>query len=119
MQASVDDGLKTWEEAKAEQEATQLLIATYESELKDLNGAMDRTVDDLAHLTENFAALSLSGPFSAQVEKAIRHLEHRCKEMEREGVTKEQLVKTQEGLDLMKRKLNLLKKAEEKAPKDM
>ena len=112
----MDEG---WEAAKAEKEETELLIATYESELKDLNHAMDRTLDDLARLMEGYAALSLSGPFSAHVEQAIRPLEHRYKDMEQKGVGKEQLEKMQDSLNLTKRKLELVKKAEEKALKEM
>ena len=103
----------------AEKEATELLIATYESALKDLNDAMDRTLDDLARLTESYAALSLSGPFSAHVEKALRLLEHRYKDMEEKGVSVEQLEKMQNSVDLTKRKLELVRKAEEKALKEM
>ena len=114
-QASVNED---WEAAKAEKEETELLIATYESELKDLNHAMDRTLDDLARLTEGYAALSLSEPFSAHVEKTTRLLEHRYKNMEWKGVSKEQLDKMQDSLDLTKRKLELVKKAE-KALKEM
>ena len=112
----MDEG---WEVAKAEKEETELLISTYESVLKDLNDAMDRTLDDLARLTEGYAALSLSGPFSAHVEKAIRLLEHRYEDMERKGVSKEQLDKMQDSLDLTKGKLELVTKAEEKALKEM
>ena len=115
-QVSVDED---WEVAMAEKEETELLLATCESALKDLNDAMDRTLDDLARLTEGYAALSLSGPFSAHVEKAIRLLEHRYEDMERKGVSKEQLVKMQDSLDLTKRKLELVTKAEEKALKEM
>ena len=112
----MDEG---WEAAKAEKEETELFIATYERELKDFNRAMDRTLDDLARLTEGYAPLSLSGPFSAHVEQASRLLEHRYKDMERKGVSKEQLDKMQYSLDLTKRKLELVKKAEEKALKEM
>ena len=115
-QASVDEG---WEAAKAEKEETELLIVTYENALRDLNDAMDRTLDDLARLTEGYATLSLSGPFSAHVEKAIRLLEYRYTDMERKGVSKEQLDKMQNSIDLMKRKLELVTKAEEKALKEM
>ena len=115
MQSSVDEG---WEAAKAEKD-TELLIATHESALGDLNDAMDRTVNDLACLVEDYAALSLSGPFSAHMEKATRLSEHKHKSMEQKGVSKEQLDKIQDSLDLMKRKLELVTKAEEKALKEM
>ena len=115
----MDEHLKKWEEAKAEKEGTELLIATYESTLGDLNDAMGRTMGALARLVEDYAALSLSGPFSTHVEKAIRLLEHRYKGMEQNGVSKEQLDKMRDSLDLMKRKLELVTKAEEEALKEM
>ena len=118
-QASVNEGLKKWEAARAEKEDTELLIATYESELGDLNGAMDRTVDDLARLVEDYATLSLSGPFSAHMEKTILLLEQRYKDKEQRGTSKEQLEKIQDSLDQMKRKLELVTKAEEQALKEM
>ena len=115
-QAPVDEG---WEAAKVEKEDTELLISTYEGALGDLNDAMDRNVDDLARLTEDYATLSLSGPFSAHMEKATGLLEHQYKDMERKGVSKEQLSRMQDSVDLTKRKLELVKMAEEKALREM
>ena len=115
-QAPVDEGVKKWE---AEKEDTELLIATYESELGDLNDAMDKNVDDLARLVGDYAALSLSGPFSIHVEKAILLLEQRYRDTEQKGNCKEQLEKIQDSLDLMKRKLEIVTNAEEKALKEM
>ena len=118
-QASADEDVKNWEAAKAEREDTELLIATYERELGDLNDAMDRTVDHLARLVEDYAPLSISGPFSAHMEKATLLLEQRYKDMEQRGVSKERLEKIQDSLELMKRKLELVTKAEEQALKEM
>ena len=113
----MDEGSRKWEDAKAEKEETELHIATCESAVGDLNDAMGRTMGALARLAEDYAALSLSGPFSVHMEKAIRLLEHRYKDMEQEGVGKEQLEKTQDSLNLMKRKLEVVTKAEEQALK--
>ena len=118
-QASVDEGIQKWEAAKAEKEGTELLIATYERELGDLNDAMDGTVGHLARLVEDYAPLSISGPFSAHMEKTILLLEQRYKDMEQKGVSKERLEKIQDSLELMIRKLELVTKAEEQALKEM
>ena len=118
-QASVDEDVKMWEAAKAEKEDIELLIATYERELGDLNDSMDRTVEHLARLMEDYALLSISGPFSAHMEKATLLLEQRYKDMERKGVSKEQLEKIQDSLELMRQKLELVKKAEEQGLKEM
>ena len=118
-QTSADEDVKKWEAAKAEKEDIELLIATYERELGDLNDAMDRTMDHLARLVEDYAPLSLAGPFSAHMEKATLLLEQRYKDMERKGVSKEQLEKIQDSLELMRQKLELVTKAEEQALKEM
>jgi hypothetical protein len=102
----VDEGVKKkWE---AEKKDTELLIARYESALGDLTHAIDKAVDDLALLVEDYAALSLSGPFSVHLEKAIRLLEQRYNDMERTIISKEQPNKIQDSLELMKRKLELV-----------
>jgi len=114
-QASADENVKKWEAAKAEKGDTESLIATDRSALKDLNDAMKRTIDELAQRAEDYAALSLSGPFSVHMEKAIRLLEQRYTDMEEIGRSKEQLEKVKDSLALMKRKLELVAKAEVKA----
>ena len=77
------------------------------------------TMDHLARLVEDHATLSLSGPFSAHIEKATVLLEQRYKDMEQKGINKEQLEKIQDSLDLMKRRLELVTKAEEQGLKEM
>jgi hypothetical protein len=70
---SVDDNMKKqWEAAKDEKEKTEALVATSKSALDDLSYAMDEAMDELARLAEEYACLSLSGCFSAPLEKAIR-----------------------------------------------
>jgi hypothetical protein len=118
-QASADEDLKKWEAVKAEKEDIESLIEQYQKERIDLNGAMDNTIDNLSRLVEDYAAYSLSGNFSAHMEKAIRLLEQRYEDMEQKGNSKEQLVKMKESLELMKRKLELVTKAEEKVLKEM
>jgi len=105
-QVSVDQDMKKWEAAK---EKTTALIEAGERALNELKQVVDHGTNDLAQLAEEYAALSLSGSFSAQVEKAVRLLEQREKGMEEKGLAKEQLEKMREGLGLMKKKLELLK----------
>jgi len=118
-QASADENVKKWGAAKAEKEEIESLIAKDRSVLKDLNDAMKRTIDELAQRAEDYATLSLSGPFSVHMEKAIRLLEQRYTDMEQKGSSKEQLEKVKDSLALMRRKLELVVKAEEKAQKEM
>lgn len=82
--------------------------------LDDLSHAMDKAMDELAQFAEDYACLSLSGCFSAPLEKAIRLLEQRCKGMEEKGVAPEQLEKMHGSLEQLKRRLDVLRKAKEK-----
>ena len=118
-QTSVDEREKKRRAAaKDEKEQTEALIATSEEALARLNHAIDEAIDDLGQSTEEYIALSLFGSFSIHVEKAIRLLEERYTDMAKKGASKKQLKKTQDSLSLMKRKLVLLRYAEEKAQKE-
>ena len=110
-----DDRRKQWEAAKDEKERTDALLATSRSALDDLHRSIDEAMDELARLAEAYARLSLAGSFSAPLEKAIWLLEQRCKGMEEKGVSLELLAKIRGSLEHMKGKLDLLRKAKEKA----
>lgn len=112
---SVDDNMKRqWDAAKDKKEMTEALVATSESVLSDLSHAMDEAMDELARSAEHYACLSLSGCFSAPLEKAIRLLEQRCNGLEEKGVGPEQLERMHRSLDQMKGRLDILRKAKEK-----
>lgn len=113
-QTSAGEGEKKRQE---DEEKTEALIATSEGELGALNHAMGKDMDDLARLTEEYTALALSESFSSHVKKAIRLLEERYTDMATKGGSQRQLENIQDSLHLMKRKLGLLVKAEEKAEK--
>ena len=114
-QLSVDDNMKKqWEAAKDEKERTEVLLATSKSALGDLSHIIDEAMDELARLAEEYASLSLSGSFSAPLEKAIWLLEQRCRGMEEKGVGLELLTKVRSSLEHMKGRLDLLRKAKEK-----
>jgi chromosome segregation ATPase len=112
---SVDDNMrKQWEVAKDEKERTDALLATSRSALDDLRRSIDDAMDELARLAETYACLSLSGSFSAPLEKAIWLLEQRCNGMEEKGVSLEMLAKVRGSLEHMKGRLDLLRTAREK-----
>ena len=97
---AVDDNMrKQGEAAKDEKERTEALVATTKSALEDLSHIVDDAVDDLAQLGEEYAHLSLSGGFSAPLEKAIWLLEQRCRGMEEKGVSLELLGKVRHSLE--------------------
>jgi hypothetical protein len=113
-QVSVDDDMKKqWEAAKDEKERTDALVATSETALEDLSNIIDEAMGELARLAEEYARLSLSGSYSAPLEKAIWLLEQRCKGMEEKGVGLELLTKVRTTLEQMKVRLALLRKAKE------
>jgi len=108
---SVDDDMRRqWEAAKDEKERTDALLATTRFALEDLRHSIDAAMDELARLAEAYACLSLSGSFSAPLEKAIRLLEQRCNRMEEKGVSLELLAKVRDSLEHMKGRLDLLEK---------
>ena len=114
-QLSVDDNIKKqWEAAKNEKERTEVILATSKSALGDLGHIIDEAMEELARLAEEFASLSLSGSFSAPLEKAIWLSEQRCKGMEEKGVGLELLTNVRTSLEHMKQKLALLRQAKEK-----
>jgi predicted phage gp36 major capsid-like protein len=72
-QVSVDTNMKRkWEAAKSEKEKTDALAETSKQALDDLGRIINDAMDDLAQLADEYAHLSLSGSFSAPLEKAIR-----------------------------------------------
>ena len=113
-QLSVDDNTRTQWEAAKDEERTEALLATSKRALGDLSQIIDEAMDELARLAEEYASLSLSGSFSAPLEKAVWLLEQRCKGMEEKGVGLELLTKVRSSLEHMKGRLDLLRKAKEK-----
>ena len=114
-QLSVDDNARRqWEAAKDEKERTEALLATSTGALGDLSNIIDAAMDELARLAEEYASLSLSGSFSAPLEKAVWLLEQRCKGIEERGLGVELLTNVRTSLDHMKGRLDLLRKAKEK-----
>ena len=97
----VDEGMKKkWEMAKAEKESAEEIIARKEKDLDEHNRIIrnGNDMDDLVRLVDGYTGLSLSESFSVYMEKAIRlH-----GDMEKEE-------------DPMKKKLELLKQAENRA----
>jgi len=109
-QVSVDDNMrKQWEAAKDDKERTDALLTTSQAALDELRRSIDEAMDELARLAEAYACLSLSGSFSAPLEKAIRLLEQRCNGMEEKGVSLELLAKVRDSLEHMRGRLDLLK----------
>ena len=95
-------------------DATSALAETSNKALEDLGRILNDAMADLAQSANEYAHLSLSGTFSAPLEKAILLSERQCKELEEKGVGPEQLEKVRRNLEDMKGRFDLLKKAQEK-----
>jgi hypothetical protein len=111
-QVSIDQDMKKqWEAAKDSKEQMVVLQKVG----RDLDLVINRATGDLGQLVERHAHLSLSGSFSAQVDSAIRLLKQTHEMLERRGVGQDRLQKVTTSLGRMRRKLELLNNAREKA----
>lgn len=118
-QVTIDEGMKKkWEDAKDEKERNELALADMQRTLDGFTKSIDDHTAKLADYTADYANLSLSGSFSAQVEKAINLLEQKLQSMREGGVDNEQLEKVEDSMEVMKTKLQVLKLANALAKKD-
>ncbi|KAF8320491.1 hypothetical protein DL93DRAFT_2052832, partial [Clavulina sp. PMI_390] len=119
-QVTVDkEMMKKWQNAKEGKERDDAILEGMQSTLDKLTQSIEQHVKELADLARDYAKLSLSGSFSAQVAKAINLLEMRLETMRNSGIEKEQLDKVNASLEEMKKKLELLKVADKKSPKNL
>jgi oligoendopeptidase F len=102
---------KNYEKAKDGKEKAAALVEASEQVLHDLNQVIGYATGNLEQQVEQYANLSLSGSFSAQVGSAVRLLEQNYAALETKDVDPDQLKKVKRSLDHMKRKLELLNKA--------
>jgi len=107
-QASVDQSMKKWEEAKDETERTAILVAVRKKVLHDLDQILNGATSDLAQQMERYTVLSLLGSFSEQVRSTVRLLEQNYRGLEGKYVGQDRLERVKECLGGMKRKLELL-----------
>ncbi|KAJ7226853.1 hypothetical protein GGX14DRAFT_530807 [Mycena pura] len=115
-QITIDEDMKqTWEQAKGEQEQNELILAQMQQTLNELSKSVDDSTETLARLAVDYANLSLSGSFSAQINKAINLLRQDFKSMQQKGVDQESLRKMKDSIDTMEKKLEVLKEANAKA----
>jgi hypothetical protein len=111
-QVSIDRNMKkNYEKAKDGKEKAAALVEASEQVLHDLNQVIGYATGNLEQQVEQYANLSLSGSFSAQVGSAVRLLEQNYAALETKDVDPDQLKKVKRSLDHMKRKLELLNKA--------
>ncbi|KAF8320499.1 hypothetical protein DL93DRAFT_2052816, partial [Clavulina sp. PMI_390] len=117
-QVRVNQSMKEkWENAKTGKERDEAARQNMEKTIGELAQSIEQHTNELGDLTSRYAGLSLSGSFSAQVEKAISLMAQSIKSMEESGVSLEQLEKVKASLKAMEGKLKLLRAANEKAAK--
>lgn len=117
-QVSVENDLKGGSEMeKNDNETTMALTATSRRALSNLNRIINESMGELARSAAEYAHLSLSGCFSAPLERAISLVEQQCKGMEEKGVDREQLEMVRCSLEEMKERLDLLREAQKRSSK--
>ncbi|KAJ6594419.1 hypothetical protein B0H19DRAFT_919891 [Mycena capillaripes] len=116
---TIDGDMKQkWEKASEGKERNEVMLVQMRKTLIDLTNSIDDSTATLFQLASDYANLSLSGSFSAQVEKAINLLEQKLESMRQKGEDQESLQKIEASLNTMRKKLDVLKKANAKAKKE-
>ena len=115
-QVEVDqDMMMKYKAARDGKEKTAALVEASERILRDLNRVISCAASEMEQLVEEYAKLSLSGSFSAQVGSAVRQLEQSYAALEKKDVDPEQLHRVRRSLAHMKRISDLLSKTRGRA----
>ncbi|KZV68359.1 hypothetical protein PENSPDRAFT_634475 [Peniophora sp. CONT] len=116
-QVEIDHNMKRkWEEAKEGKERNEVAMAALQKAHDNLATAIVEGTDKLTELASEFSNLSLSGSFSAPVEKAIALYEQKLQAMRGDpSIDVEQLRQVEASLNTMKKKRALLQGAYAKA----
>ena len=101
-----DDMKKKWDEAESEKAKNEALVAASKRALDDFSSTIDKDMDEIERLAEQYAGLSILGCFSGPLEKAIKLLELHCKSMEEQDVSRDQLKKMRGSVETMQRRLD-------------
>jgi hypothetical protein len=106
---------KKFFDAQSDKEQKENLKKMLDAAYRVLEKSIHDNISELAELADRYAKLSLSGSFSSQVEKAIKLLEQQSKSMQEKGADNEMLRKIDESMDILKKKLDLLRKAQQQS----
>ncbi|VDC07470.1 unnamed protein product [Peniophora sp. CBMAI 1063] len=99
-----------WDKAKQGKERDEAAQAALEQTLDNLKASIGDSMTKVADLTSEYANLTLSGSFTALIDKAIALYDQKLHAMRASGsVDNEQLQKVEEGLIAMKKKRDFLK----------
>ncbi|KIL58586.1 hypothetical protein M378DRAFT_15433 [Amanita muscaria Koide BX008] len=108
------EALRNYTAAKTEHDRQELLRVSVEQTVEILQKEIDNSLSQVEALTQEYAALSISGSFSEQVVKTIVLLELHLESMRQKGNV-ESARKVDDSLKKMKNMLEVVEKAQTKA----
>ncbi|KAJ7750688.1 hypothetical protein DFH07DRAFT_1034072 [Mycena maculata] len=111
-QISVDEGMKAkWESAKDGKAKDEAALEAMRQALADVERVVERKMVKLADLAEEYGKMSLSGSFSAHLERGITLMEMHLASSRESNTDSKQKKRLEENVEELKRKLDVLKKA--------
>ncbi|KAJ7729478.1 hypothetical protein B0H16DRAFT_1775960 [Mycena metata] len=111
-QISIDEGMKAkWEGAKQGRAKDEAALKAMRQTLTDIDRIVENNMVELADLAEEYSQMSLSGSFSAHLERGITLLETHLALSYESNIDSDQMRRLEENVAELKRKLDVLKKA--------
>ncbi|KAJ7763599.1 hypothetical protein DFH07DRAFT_939252 [Mycena maculata] len=111
-QIRVDEGMKAkWESAKEGKAKHEAAVEAMRQALADVDRVVEGKMVKLADLAEEYGKMSLSGSFSAHLERGISLLEMHLASSRESNTDSEQMKRLEENVAGLKRKLDVLKEA--------
>ncbi|KAJ7048353.1 hypothetical protein C8F01DRAFT_117971 [Mycena amicta] len=111
-QITVDDGMKAkWQSAKEGKAKREAALQAMRQALADIDRVVERNMVKLADLAEEHGKMSLSGSFSAQLERGIMLLEMHLTSLRESNTDSEQMKRLEANVAELKRRLDVLKEA--------
>ena len=115
-QVTVDpEAKKQFDDAKSVKDAADKFRDTVKAQKEQIQAKIQNATAQLAERAAEYAQLSLSGSFAAQIETAIKMLEQNLESMRAKGTSPETMSKVEESLGAMKAKLDLVRRATAKS----
>ncbi|KAJ6506106.1 hypothetical protein DFH09DRAFT_1289125 [Mycena vulgaris] len=118
-QISVDECMKAkWESAKEGKAKNEAALETMRQTLADADRVVEEKMVKLAYLAEEYGKMSLSGSFSAHLERGITLLEMHLASSRESNIDSEQMKRLEGNVAELKRKLDVLKEANSRKQKE-
>ncbi|KAJ6517115.1 hypothetical protein DFH09DRAFT_940500, partial [Mycena vulgaris] len=118
-QISVDEAMKAkWESAKEGKAKDEVALEAMRQALADVDRVVEEKMVKLAYLAEEYGKMSLSGSFSAHLERGIMLLEMHLASSRESNIDSEQMKRLEGNVAELKRKLDVLKEANSRKQKE-